>query len=868
MSNEYLVECSRAKSKNSNDINNNNWSNIVSNGLVLNQGDQVELNSAYLHSIGVAEPDSIFLSGRKSGTKIYNNKYNIETKQFDKTLSFEQFDNSFTLLNSYYTSHDSSFNFINPPTYFNDSNASYRIVGDTVIDPDADPDSIITPIQTSDFWSLDPPTFESNNILEIYRQTFKNERFTVLKRDLTVNEDTNIFSEMVYYDFETETNISLPQGYNNKSFVASELTRQLNVVNNEYTIFKNPVKKESEALGFRSPALATDYLPLKTGQDNLASTFVKETPSLKAIDCGNEQTYSRQAYSTFRLDTDRDLYTINFNYIGVKYYNTFMEFRKFMYHPKKQIDGKWDATWGQVQTFGGIFNLTLLIDAVSKPVDNSIIEISMFYNEENNKALYDVFQAQLKDYNVLTDINYNPLNERFLHIEGSETASYSYFGSDFYFNHLTHLLKIHLVEDIYGQRGNGTLESPDYGFIYKGSEAAPNSGIYFTKLKMNIPEAPLIKYPLTSNVRKIGVSRSATSHGNQSCTFWNGYNTVESTAFKSILKINYKAVDYYTSPTITKCYIGADQLLINYNETENRFEVKQCHNMYKAGNDLRAIDEAENINQNPNAGLPILKINPLSTNQTFNPQTAPTDSATEFLVIDQTTPGAVRPFFSLERYTIFDSYSGLFWDFTTDESFFNKSIWSILGFTPDIVFDQTPNTSTRQVRNSYTKNSYPLTTNANINSEDIMAYSVNPQGFSTYIGQLPVIQYQTTTNPTNRPPNIIQQVLSQNSTSISAQKLAIQNNEGVYLIRSNIIPNKNYLDGQVMDIVGVVGKSALSKDFIYSFSNDLIFTITKTTIINSININITNADGSDAILNENSLIIFKVVKNKPQPIKK
>ena len=290
--------------------------------------------------------------------------------------------------------------------------------------------------------------------------------------------------------------------------------------------------------------------------------------------------------------------------------------------------------------------------------------------------------------------------------------------------------------------------------------------------------------------------------------------------------------------------------------------------MYKAGNDLRAIDEAENINQNPNAGLPILKINPLSTNQTFNPQTAPTDSATEFLVIDQTTPAAVRPFFSLERYTIFDSYSGLFWDFTTDESFFNKSIWSILGFTPDIVFDQTPNTSTRQVRNSYTKNSYPLTTNANINSEDIMAYSVNPQGFSTYIGQLPVIQYQTTTNPTNRPPNIIQQVLSQNSTSISAQKLAIQNNEGVYLIRSNIIPNKNYLDGQVMDIVGVVGKSALSKDFIYSFSNDLIFTITKTTIINSININITNADGSDAILNENSLIIFKVVKNKPQPIKK
>jgi len=854
MSKEFLIECSRNKGIEKNDPNNNQWTNIVSNGLILNVNDQVQMSSAYINSIGVAEPDSVFLSSRKSGDKIYKNKYNTTTKKFDKTITYEQFDNKITLLNSYYKNGDGNFCFFNPPTFYGQSVADYRIIGDSVVNPDSDVNSVYRPIQTTNFWATDPPEFKTDNIIPQYFEKFRNERYTIFKRDEQINSTTNEFQNMVYYPYETEININLPTGYNNKGFIASEITRQLNTVINEVQMFNNislnilPVRKQSEALGFRSPPLLTDYLELKDGFGNLPITMYKETQVLKAIDCGTEQTYSRQSYSTFRQNTYIDLYKENFQYIGVLYPETFLAFRKFLYYPKQQIGGNWEAAWG-VQVGNTVSNITISED-IAAPVINTLVKISLPYNDFNNNELYKVFEAELFDYTVLTDFNLDPNTERFMHIQSSESFAYAGFGSDLYFNYLTQILKIHLIQNLYGNRGDGSINNPDYGFIYKSDDG-------YIKLKMTTPITGQIKYPINDASRYIGFSRAATSWGNNSITFWNGFNQAEAAGKKTNYKITFDAIDYYTSPSVKKFYVGADQILFTYSETENRFEIKQCHNAKKLGNDLRVLETDYPIN--PNAGNAIYKINPYDT-ETMNPIIIP--NAPDATLVNDGTAGEVRPFFSLERYKVFDAYGGIFWDFSIDESWYKKSLWYILGFSKETIFNQSPTKSTRQLINTYGQSSFPLTTNALIESDDMIEFSVNPQSYSTFIGQLPIIQFssEALAPPTNRPQNLTQIIVSQVSSSISAKQITINNQEGVYLVRSNIIPNQNYLDGEYNNIVGIVDKSYLVNDFIYSKESDLIFTITKKCIINNVKIDIKNADGTDAILDENSLIIFKIIK--------
>ena len=853
MSKEYLIECSRNKGIEKNDPNNNQWSNIVSNGLILNPNDQVQMTSAYINSIGVAEPDSVFLGGRKSGDKIYKNKYNVDTKKFDKTIIYEQFDNKLRLLNSYYKNGDGNFCFFNPPTFWGQSLANYRIVGDILINPDSDIDSVLRPIQTTDFWDLDEadnPIFNSDNIIPEYIEKFKNERYTIFKRDEEINSSTNDFQDMVYYPYETEININLPAGYNNKSYISSEITRQLNNIVNDVQTCHKPVRKETEALGFRSPPLETDYLDLLDGFDNLPSSMYKETQVFKAIPCGTEQSLSRKSYSTFRQDTYIDLYKENFQYLGVLYPSTFMAFRQFMYYPKKEIDETWVAQWGY-QIGDTVSNITIYED-IAAPVINTKVKISLPYSDYNNTELYKVFQAELFDYTVLTDFNLDPNTERFIHIQGSESALYTGFGSDFKFNFLCQILKIHLIQNLYGVRGDGSNNNPDYGFVYKSIDG-------YIELKMTTPDIKQISYPLNDGSRCVGFSRAATSWGNNSITLWNGYNEEEASNKKANYKIEFGGVNYYTSPTIKRMYIGADQIIFGYSQGENRYEISQCHNAKKLGNDLRVFETDFGVELN--AGNPIYKINPYDT-ETNNPVVVP-NSVSDLLVINQSTIGQTRPFFSLERYKIFDAYGGIFWDFSIDESFYNKSLWYILGFSKETIFDQSPTRSTRQLINTFGQLSYPLTTNALVESDDLVEFSVNPQSYSTFVGQLPVIQFSSEVDqpPTNRPQNLTQIIVNQVSSSIGAKLITINNQEGVYLVRSNIIPNQNYLDGEYNNIVGIIDKSYLVNDFIYSKGSDIIFTITKKCIINHIKIDIKNADGSDAILDENSLIIFKIIKN-------
>ena len=626
----------------------------------------------------------------------------------------------------------------------------------------------------------------------------------------------------------------------------------MNNINSTKTSQLQPVRKESEALGYRSPPLASDYLNLKDGFNTLQTSLIKETSFLKSIHCGTEQTMSRQAYGTFKLNTNIDLYKQNFNYIGVLYYNTFLAIRQFLYSPRyDELNNEWLAQWGQEQDLSGNrYDLTLNINTSIPPNPNQKHEISLFFNDENAKALYDVFNAQLLDYDVLTDAGLNVNTERFMHIQATEDFSYQGFGTDLNFDHLCHILKVHIDPNNWGNAEADGITAPKYGFLWRGDEVAPGSGIYFSELYLTLPDANTIKYPITSGVRKIGFSRAATSYANQNCVFYNGYNTSIVKNLGIEYKINFNDIDYYTAPTVKEFYIGC-MPVFTYNQEENRFEIKDLHLQKKLGNDLRApSDDHPEVNQ---AGNNIYIINPKQT-QTNNPQIP---------VNPDLISAVARNYYVLKRWTIFDSYSGCFFDFGIDKKYYKNSLWYLLGFQEELIFPEIIH-SKRQILNNYLNYSFPFTTNVNVQSLDINEYSVNPDGLPTFVNQQGIIQYAPASQnnkDNNKKVNLVEIIISQISSNIPSKNISINNNQGVFFIKSNIIPNKNYMDGTIHNIVGIIDKSYLINDFIYSKNDDLIFTIDKKTIINNIDIEIVNADNSEPLLDENSIVIFKIIKN-------
>lgn len=849
MAKEILLECSRNKGIKTN--LNNEWSNIVSDGLILEENDTFALSACYLNSNGVQEENTIFLSGKEIGTKEYKNKYNEENKLFDKTYSYKQNDNKMTMRNQYFKLEDGNYMLNNPFSWFDggiykDSND----IGSQVVDPDADGDSVLTPIQTTSFFEDDPSILKYDDIDKKYLRTYKNRRLTIFVRDESVNTDSNRFQDYVYYPYENEFTFTLPTGYVSKGKISTLMTAQMNNITGTFRSEAKPVSKNIVQNDFNSPALGADFLDLENGFETLNTSLIKTTDFLRSLPCGTEQTMCRQAYGTFKLNTSRVLYQENFKTIGVLYYNTFLAIRQFLYSPKNNL-GTWNGRWGQsVDMSGQVFDITLNEDLAVQPAPNQLQEISLIFNEDHALQLYNVFLAQLKDYDVLTDAELNPINERFIHIQATEDLAYTGFGTDLQFNYLCHNIKIHIDPNYWGDATADGLTAPKYGFLWRGSEIAVGSGIYTSKLRMTLPNANTIKYPITSNVRKIGFSRSATSWGNQNCVFYNGINTAVSLAQGVDYSITFGGSTFFTAPCIKSFYIGS-QPVFNYNQEVNRFEFKDLHLKKKLGNGLQTGQADFPLNED--AGDPIYKFNQYLT-ETYNPQ----------IPVATTLKDAnFRTYFVLEPWTIFDGYGGTFFDFGLEESYFENSLWFLLGFERELLFPDLTK-SKRQIQNNFNNNSYPFTTNANIESLDITQYFNNPDSYPTFTNQQGIIQYAPNSNNnklTNQKKNLVETIISQVSSTIISKNISINNNQGIFKVKSDVIGNTNFLDGTIKNIFGIIDKSYLINDYIYSRNEDMIFTINKKTIINKINIEIVNADDTPALLDPNSIVIFKVTKN-------
>ncbi len=104
------------------------------------------------------------------------------------------------------------------------------------------------------------------------------------------------------------------------------------------------------------------------------------------------------------------------------------------------------------------------------------------------------------------------------------------------------------------------------------------------------------------------------------------------------------------------------------------------------------------------------------------------------------------------------------------------------------------------------------------------------------------------------------------SIKIFAQNYPISMFNGYYNIRSDITGDSSFVDGTGntrMPIVSIVSKQNPVGDFYITPETDIQFTITKPTRLSSINIQITEPDGSPAAgVSERSSVIFKIQRTR------
>ena len=328
---------------------------------------------------------------------------------------------------------------------------------------------------------------------------------------------------------------------------------------------------------------------------------------------------------------------------------------------------------------------------------------------------------------------------------------------------------------------------------------------------------------------------------------------------------------------------------------------------------LRERDIApSNINQD--AGDTVYKINPRPTQFGFSPTFKPyhrEEQAYRTNVFPKTPQDIFTNFdaqggntqkyngfnSSIEPYKVFDSHGGIYidnWGFDVDN--WTDSLWDILGFDFNATNAEpsSKNVLTKRVDNENSDKLYRPTTNAEVVQTDTKNYITNEYGAVMYYTSLPypscIVDYRarqgggnflwTTSgdpdgtdrnNPVKQAPlELWSEVdILTTSTTITATNIQKAVLRPYYTIRSDILEGYSAIGGNPtganLPIVGIVDKYSGASDYFLGNPSDLVFTVTKPTMIGDITTSIHDSDGKFANVDKTSAVIYKIQKMKRTP---
>jgi hypothetical protein len=833
----FMMECSRLQASEKSDNDFSKWKNDCGNGIQVMPGDSIEVSSAFLNANGAGDGvSSISFDGKRLGKYTESGLWTDATYDFTGTHSNDVYDNKTQMKINFYKNNDalcclrlplSTFDKVwedNPATVadFDDHNATNRHV----------------PIQTSDNGT---GTFTKANVLDIYKRKFDCKRFTIYKRDKgkdnsNITEfDKNEPGYFMWYEYEKFIDIETDKGFNNVNNVAQDITIQLNKVINEYKLTKRPKEQLSDT-NFRLENSADD-LPVSSVPNITDTSMIKETQCFQAFQCGTRYTLCENAFTDFyNIGPYLSVYLRNFDFVATKYAN----FR----NAGLKLGNRWNSNDGPDCPF--------IIDTLPALVVDTWVQVSEhFWNEREN--YFKWFDTQQREEGLLEILGL-PSNHRFLHI--SNTDGYTQrIGSDLKFMELSHVATVHFNMDYYGIETEGSKAAPWKGFVAR--DGNPGSFNYY--LRLSTPQQ--IKYPITGFNRSIGYDRAFSAYGNDSLLLFNGLSNVqdpnqtitvhpEPHPLNSILR---SGKNYYTDIIIDKVYLGCFPKL-EYNSVENKFEFSNLHTGRPAGNTPYSLSPISaynaNSNLNPNAGNNYYLINPFNHPIIYHPHVRPNNPAPQTAQLEE---------YNVLRWTIFDSFCGIgIKSFGIDDNNHYRNFLYVLGYK-NIIPDLNVDKYTTLTRNNFDIVSYPFTTNAQIESADIIEYSGNLFGAAYFTNQPPVLQQISSHQWTVGYNQII---INATSTTFTADKIASKTNHGFYIIRSDMIGESKYIsNGQLVNCVSIVSKENRIDDFLFmSGVGNQTYTFKKPCVIQNIKTEIFNNDNTPAILDENNTVIYKITK--------
>ena len=458
--------------------------------------------------------------------------------------------------------------------------------------------------------------------------------------------------------------------------------------------------------------------------------------------------------------------------------------------------------------------------------------------------------------------------------------------------------------NIVGTAGTLTSDYTDlaYGFarkVRRGNIVDVGSKFYigfqFTRTGNQIPDiffntnastSPPRKELGTGGGRLYGFDRHFTSYGNSVMMLYNGnVNTYGEDRDSNTQKLYAFAQQdrqtiYYLDEYEFGIYLGADNPLIDYDDTQQRFTLDSLHSAEKVGNAYNAnFPGTKSVPLNPNAEQDCYKINKRLLNTNFTPEMTPYENGFN---ASFATNGSIEAYNSMNtnisQYEVFDANSGIFIeDWLCPEKLWNQSLAGIMGFRYD-QFNNLDSQSSRQVRikaggsSANLGNLNIITTNADVSEGDLIDYSRNIVDSNTFSISNPVAvggKFFNKLGTEAKDYRIITPAITIspiNSVKITAQRLPTKTLRPYYTIRSDILLENNYLggitSGITLPIVSITNKANPYGDYLNG-QGQITFTNTIDRVITNVRCSIHEPDGSFARVDLDSAIIFKVDQQMP-----
>ena len=377
----------------------------------------------------------------------------------------------------------------------------------------------------------------------------------------------------------------------------------------------------------------------------------------------------------------------------------------------------------------------------------------------------------------------------------------------------------------------------------------------------------------TSYVRsfRFGWDYHANAYGNRFINLYNGQFKNFAFTNGSFTEVKARLLqDFPSTPAniVPLVYAGAQAPLINFDSVSNRFNFSDLYTpeyvtgQFDSGEIVGTKKNASLIPLAESVGQEVYKINKVLSKFTFCPDMLP---FIEIANINQeNSQTTIPPNTNLSPFSVFDSHSGIvFSNFGLNQSQWESSLWKILGFEYNQFNENTENFQKR-VGDTSLPNTNLITTNARVVNAEIEEFYVNPYGSIAFSPILPVPYYVPSNYDSSTIPIYPTIQVESVSTEIRAQSLPIKSTRPYYLIKSDILPDQEYIgvrNGVNLPVCAVVNKVNGYSDAYTLESSQISFTVTKPTTINTIKTIIADPDGTEVTVDDSSGVIYKVVKN-------